>query len=111
MDISMSIASAVNELREKTYRIGSFQLIRAGLNVGRDTIGTMANTLILAYAGGSIYLLLLLTAENISLYQLINRESIACEILRSMAGSIGLVITVPVTAIVSGLLSRDHKKI
>lgn len=109
MDVSMSIASAVNELSEKSYRISSLQLIKAGLNVGRDTIGTMANTLILAYAGGSIYLLLLLAAENVSLYQLINRESIASEILRSMAGSIGLVLTVPVTALVAGLLSREGR--
>lgn len=105
----MSIASAVNELKEKTYSLSSFQLIKAGMNVGKDTIGTMANTLILAYTGGSIYMLLLLSAENISLHQLINREIIASEILRSMAGSIGLTITVPITAIVAGLLfQRQH---
>ncbi|SHN59508.1 YibE/F family protein [Desulfitobacterium chlororespirans] len=109
MDVSMSIASAVNELKEKTYSLSSCQLIKAGMNVGKDTIGTMANTLILAYTGGSIYMLLLLSAENISLHQLINREIIASEILRSMAGSIGLTITVPITAIVAGLLfQRQH---
>nr|WP_229248845.1 YibE/F family protein [Desulfosporosinus sp. SRJS8] len=110
MDVSMSIASAVNELEESSSRIGPFQLIKAGMSVGKDTIGTMANTLILAYAEGSLYLLFLLAAENISLYQLINSESIASEILRSMAGSIGLVIAVPVTAIVAGMLSFDGFK-
>lgn len=104
MDVSMSIASAVNEMEETSWRLGAWQLIKAGMNVGKDTIGTMANTLILAYTGGSMYLLLLLTAENISLHQLINREIIAAEVLRSMAGSIGLVLTVPVTAIIAGFL-------
>ena len=109
MDVGMSISSAVNELHEKSYRLSSFQLMKSGMNVGRDIIGTMANTLILAYAGGSINLLLLIVAEDLSLYQLIKRETIASEVLRSLAGSLGLIITVPVTAIVAGLLVEKSK--
>ncbi len=104
MDVSMSIASAINELNENSHNMNTFKLIAAGMNVGRDAIGTMTNTLILAYMGGSIYTMIILVAENTSLIQLINTEAIASEILRSMAGSIGLIITVPVTAIISGLL-------
>lgn len=107
MDVGMSIASAVNELQTKSYHLRTIKLIKAGMNVGRDIMGTMSNTLILAYAGGSINLLLLLVAEDISLFQLINSEIIAAEILRSMAGSIGLIMTVPITAIVAGFLIKE----
>lgn len=104
MDVSMSIASTINELRLNSYNMNTFKLIAAGMNVGRDAIGTMTNTLILAYVGGSIYMMMVLVAQNTSLIQLINQEAIASEILRSMAGSIGLIITVPVTALMAGLM-------
>nr|WP_312578749.1 YibE/F family protein [Sedimentibacter sp.] len=104
MDVSMSIASVINELKEHSHNISPFKLIKAGMNVGKDTIGTMTNTLILAYAGGAIDMLIIAVAENNSMYNLINQEVIATEILRTMAGSIGLLITVPLTAVFSGLL-------
>lgn len=106
MDVSMSIASAINELMENSYNMNPLKLISAGMNVGRDAIGTMTNTLVLAYMGGSIYMMLVLVAENTSLVKLFNSEAIATEILRSMAGSIGLILTVPFTAIISGVLIR-----
>ena len=106
MDVSMSIASAINELTEHSYNMSPLKLIAAGMNVGKDAIGTMTNTLILAYMGGSIYMMLVLTAENATLAELINSEAIATEILRSMAGSIGIILTVPFTAAISGLLIR-----
>ncbi len=105
MDVSMSIASTIAELKSHSINISPLKLIKAGMNVGKDAIGTMTNTLILAYAGGSINMLILMVAENKSIYNLINQEVIASEIIRSMAGSIGLLITVPLTAIFSGFLT------
>ncbi|WP_312815479.1 YibE/F family protein [Sedimentibacter sp.] len=104
MDVSMSISSSINELKEHSYNLNTLKLISAGMNVGRDAIGTMTNTLILAYIGGSIYMMLIIIAEDVSLIHFINSEAVATEILRSMAGSIGIIVTVPVTAIISGLL-------
>lgn len=104
MDVSMSISSSINELKEHSHNMDTFKLISAGMNVGRDAIGTMTNTLILAYIGSSIYMMLIIITEDVSLIHFINSEAVATEILRSMAGSIGIIITVPITAIISGLL-------
>ena len=105
MDVGMSIASAVDEVRkvhpEKTFK----SLFDAGMNVGRDVMGTMSNTLILAYTGSSLPLLLLLVANNIALSKIFNLEMIAIEVVRALAGSIGLVLCIPITALVSALLN------
>lgn len=104
MDVGMSIASAVNEVR-KVHPEASFEnLFKSGMQVGRDIMGTMANTLILAYTGGSLPLLLLIIASRASIAKTINLELISLEILRAMAGSIGLVLCIPVTALISGYL-------
>lgn len=110
MDVGMSIASAMNEIAEQTKAITMGGIIKAGLNIGRDIMGTMSNTLILAYTGGSLQLLLLIMAYDISFVEIINREIMAIEILRAIAGSIGLLFTIPITSITAGfLLLRKHQ--
>ncbi len=98
MDVSISIASAVEEV----YRAGGDRsvasLARAGLNVGRDVLGTMSNTLILAYTGSALPLLLLLMAHRADLVGVANMDIIATEVVRALSGSVGLVLCVPVTA-------------
>ena len=79
-------------------------LFQAGMSVGRDVMGTMSNTLILAYTGSALPLLLLMMANKVSFLKIINLEMIATEIVRALAGSIGLVLCIPVTAFVSALL-------
>lgn len=76
-------------------------MIRSGLNIGRDAIGTMTTTLVLAYIGGSLATVILLVATNKNLLFLFNMEMIIVEILQSIVGSIGIIFAVPVTVIVS----------
>ncbi|AJA47693.1 hypothetical protein CPAST_c16180 [Clostridium pasteurianum DSM 525 = ATCC 6013] len=106
MDVSMSIASSINEIREKSENISTIELIKSGMNVGRDIMGTMANTLILAYVGGSMYILMLISSYNLPMFRILNQDVIASEILKSMAGSIGLTLTIPITAAAAAWLYR-----
>jgi uncharacterized membrane protein len=104
MDVGMSIASALNEIRENNPDINFRQLIRSGMNVGRDVMGTMTNTLVLAYTGGALNIMILFTAYKVPIAQVINGDFMASEIVRALAGSIGLVLTIPVTTLISAWL-------
>jgi uncharacterized membrane protein len=106
MDVGMSIASAMNEIKENSPQIKKSDLIKAGMNVGKDTMATMANTLILAYVGGSLHLLLLLLAYETPFSYIINWDMIASEIVRAIAGSIGIIFTIPITALASGFIEE-----
>lgn len=104
MDVGMSIASALAEMKEEVPDISVKRLIKSGMNIGKDVMGTMTNTLILAYVGGAITIILLLMGDDIKMYEIINQEMIAEEVLRSIAGSLGLVCTIPLTAIISAFM-------
>lgn len=107
MDTAMSIASAMAELKEKRPDIGFSQLFRSGMVIGRDTTGTMANTLVLAFAGSSLNMMVLIFSYRVSFLQLMNTDFTAVEAVRAVAGSLGIICTVPcVAAITAGLLSR-----
>ncbi|MEW6244790.1 MAG: YibE/F family protein [Bacillota bacterium] len=106
MDVGMSISSAVWEVKAAKPDAGMRQLVRSGMNVGRDVLGTMSNTLILAYAGGALPLILLSVVYDIPLQKLMNLDVIATEVVRALAGSIGLVFCVPATALACGYLYR-----
>lgn len=101
MDVAMSIASSVHELHEVNGNLTAGELFRSGMNIGRDAMGTMANTLILAFAGSSFTLLLLIYYYNITFTQLINTDLVAREVIQGLAGSIGIVLTVPIVAFLS----------
>ncbi|MEW6727132.1 YibE/F family protein [Desulforudis sp. 1088] len=104
MDVGMSIASAMDEIKKVNPAISLIRLVQAGMNVGRDIMGTMANTLILAYTGAAIPLMLVLMAYRTPLVKVINLDLIATEVVRALAGSIGLIIAIPITAVAAGLL-------
>ncbi len=104
MDVGMSIASALSEMKEAIPDISVGRLIKAGMNIGKDVMGTMTNTLILAYVGSAIIIILLFMGLDYELYDIINREMIAEEVLRAIAGSFGLVCTIPLTAIISAVI-------
>ena len=109
MDVAMSIASTINEIHITDNTKTVKELFISGMNVGRDIIGTMANTLILVYLGGSLPLVLL--AGNIDLMKFINLNQVVTEIASALIGSIAIVICVPFTAIVaSGLIYKYAKK-
>lgn len=108
MDVSMSIASSLFEVSQQSNKISFSKLLKSGMNIGRDIMGTMSNTLILAYIGGSLGIVLLLISYNTSLVDVLNRELVVVEILQALVGSFGILFTIPLTAITSGLLFR-HK--
>lgn len=101
MDVAISIASALFELKEVNPNITKKEMIVSGMNIGKDIMGSMSNTLILAYVGTTLHLMILFIVYKIRFEEIINLDSIATEIIRAMAGSIGLIITIPVTVIVS----------
>lgn len=107
-DIGMSVASAAAEIKKANPRISFKELTVGALNVGRDVMGTMANTLILAYVGAAMPLLMLVMAHQIEWLKIINMDMIATELIRGTAGTIGLIAAVPITAVVSGLLMTNR---
>ena len=111
MDVSISIASSMHEFFAINPEMSTRELIKSGMNVGRDIMGSMANTLILAYAGSSMYTLLLTLSYGMPLTQIINQDVVASELLKALAGSVGIVLTIPLTALASGLLLKQTYKI
>ncbi|MEA3493361.1 MAG: YibE/F family protein [Candidatus Margulisiibacteriota bacterium] len=111
MDVGMSIASVVEEVHKVHPKVNFRNLFDAGMNVGKDVMGTMSNTLILAYTGSALPLLLLLVANNMSFSKILNMEMIAVEAVRALAGSIGLVLCIPVTAFVSALMNSKRARL
>ncbi|MBF8982433.1 YibE/F family protein [Lutibacter sp. B2] len=109
MDIGMSIASAMEEIYKANQDMTRKELFTSGMNVGKDVMGTMTNTLILAYTGSSIPLLLLFMAYETSMIKILNLDMVATEIIRSLAGSIGLILTIPITALVASTLMKSKK--
>ncbi len=103
-DVGMSVASAAAEIKEANPKIKINEITMGALNVGRDVMGTMANTLILAYAGAAIPLLLLVKGYEMDWMMIVNMDLIATEFIRGIAGSIGLAVAVPITAVISGIL-------
>jgi uncharacterized membrane protein len=108
MDVSMSIASSINEVKENNPDSTTGDLIKSGMNIGRDIMGTMANTLILAYAGGSMYLIMLVSSYNLPMYRVLDQDAIASAVLNSIAGSIGLIFTIPITAVAAAILLKRN---
>jgi len=111
MDVGMSIASVVFEIHNKAPELNKAELFKSGMNVGKDIMGTMANTLILAFAGCSLSIMILLMAYNMPYFRAINLNMVSTEIIQGLSGSIGLVLTVPITSMVSALfISNKFQK-
>jgi uncharacterized membrane protein len=105
-DICVGQASAVFELFEANRELGWMELFHHSLSIGRDHISAAVNTLVLAYVGASLPLMLVFAIYQEPILQRINREPIAEEIVRTLAGSIGLVLAVPITSLIASLLAR-----
>lgn len=112
MDLSVDITSAVYEVIEKKPDISWREAARSGMNVGRAAMGTMTTTLLLAYSGGYITLLMVFMAQGTPIYNILNYKYVASEILDTVVGSMGLVTVAPLTALCSGILltRRAEKK-
>lgn len=110
MDLSVDITSAVNEVIEKKPDISWREAARSGMNVGRAAMGTMTTTLLLAYSGSYIALLMVFMAQGTPVDHILNYKYVASEILHTVVGSFGLVTVAPFTSLVSGtLLTKRHK--
>lgn len=108
MDVGMSIASSLDEIKMKKSDITWTELFKSGMNIGRDVIGTMTNTLILAYVGGSLTLILLFMACNMNIIEILNKETIAEQVISAIAGSMGVIYTVPITSFIYAILNKDR---
>ena len=111
MDVAMSIASSLCEINEKSPDLPARELLKSGLTIGRDIMGTMANTLVLAYIGSALCCMLLMVTYSSNVSQILNREQIAVEILQALAGSIGILAALPLTAITSVLCLKPLNRI
>ena len=108
MDVAMSISSAIDEIYRQNLSLSRKELFKAGLRVGRDMMGTDSNTLILAFAGSSVSTLLLDYSYNLPYQQIINSNNIGIAIMQGLAGSFGIVLSVPCTVLICTILF--HKK-
>lgn len=104
MDLSVDITSAVYEVVEKRPDISRREAVRSGMNVGRAAMGTMTTTLLLAYSGGYISLLMVFMAQGTPLTHIFNYKYVAAEIIHTVIGSFGLVTVAPFTALCSGMI-------
>lgn len=110
MDLSVDITSAVHEVVEKRPDIGWKEAVRSGMNVGRSAMGTMTTTLLLAYSGGYIALLMVFMAQGTPLINILNYKHVAAEMVHTVIGSFGLVTVAPFTALCAGVLLSQKKK-
>ena len=104
MDLAVDITAAVSEVVEKKPEIGWLEAAKSGMNVGRAAMGTMTTTLLLAYSGGCVALLMVFMAQGTPVDHILNYKYVAAEVLDTIAGSFGLVTVAPFTALVAGLI-------
>lgn len=104
MDVAMSIASALSELKTVDQELRTGALWRSGMNIGRDMVGTMTNTLILAILGSSVILMLYIFSMNLPWNQFLSSSFLAIEIVSSVASAIGVILAVPLTTLCASLL-------
>ncbi|BBK77873.1 YibE/F family protein [Clostridium butyricum] len=108
MDVAVDITSAVAEVVEKKPDITRTEAIKSGINVGRSIMGTMMTTLLLAYSGGYIGLLMVFMAQGTPIINILNLKYVSSEILHTLVGSFGLITVAPFTAIASGILLAER---
>ena len=110
MDIAMSIASALEEVHNINPERDAKELFRSGMNIGRDAMGTMANTLVLAYVGSALNMCVLIYSYGVGFRQLLCTDFVAIEIIRAVAGSVGIFCAVPCVSLIAALLYTRKNK-
>lgn len=111
MDVAMSISSAIDEIYKQNSSLTRKELFKAGMRVGRDMMGTDSNTLILAFAGSSVSTLLLDYAYDLPYQQIINSNNIGIAIMQGLAGSFGIVLSVPLTVLICTILFHKNETV
>lgn len=110
MDVAVSIGASLYEIHELNPEISSKELFKSGMNIGKDMIGTMTNTLILAFVGGGVATLIALISYGVQYNQLISSNYIALEVAKGLAGSAAVVLTVPISAAACAFGYAGYKK-
>lgn len=108
MDIAISISSSLNELYDKNPDMDKKELIASGREIGKDIMGTMTNTLVFAYVSGSIPIVLLLMSNGYSISYIIN-INLSLEVIRAIVGSIGIVLSIPISVYMSVAFFKDWR--
>lgn len=109
MDVTMGISSALCEVSAANPELTTAQLFRSGMNIGRDMVGTMTNTLILAFLGSSFTLILYLYSIGLQPWQLISSALLSTEVVSSVSGSIGVILSIPLTALITAIALSKKK--
>ena len=109
MDLAMDVSASLDEVVQKKPDVGGLELLKSGLRVGRAVVGTMTTTLLLAYSGGYISLLMAFMAQGIPLANMFNMIYVAAEITKTLVGSFGLVTVAPFTAIIGAFIYSRPK--
>lgn len=110
MDVAMSISSALEEVHAANPTLSRKELFRSGMNIGRDMAGTMTNTLILAFLGSEFTLIIFLYSRGLSFYHLYSTAFVALETISGLSASIGMILAIPLTALISATLIANSKK-
>ena len=106
MDISTAVLNKLEEIRKKSEDIKWKDFFKSGMKVGKEVIGTMSNTLILVYISGLIKTILLYKVCNMQMNLIMNNETVIEQIVSAIAGSIGVICTIPLTAIIYAVINR-----
>jgi uncharacterized membrane protein len=110
-DVTISQASIVNQLKIELPKAKVLELYKKAMNIGRDHIGSVVNTLILVYAGASLPLLVLFTDSSIGFNEALNNEIVAEEIVKTLVASIGLILSIPLTTILAAYFLSNDKEV
>lgn len=110
MDVAVSVGAALFEIAKINEKITVRELFQSGMNIGRDMIGTMTNTLILAFTGSALTTLIVFISYGVQYHQLLSSNYLVLEIAKGLAGSLAVVLTVPISAIVCALCYGKHKR-
>ena len=108
MDVSVSISSSLKEIKSLNTDLDSRKLFRSGMNIGKDIIGTMVNTLVFAFIGASLVTIMVLISHGVSFNQLVNSDFFSVEITKGLIGTVVVIIMVPVTSLFSSII-YNHK--
>lgn len=110
MDVTMGIASSLSEVHAANPELSQRELFRSGMNIGRDMVGTMTNTLILAFLGSGFTLILYLYSLGLSPRQLLSSAYVSLEVVSGVASSVGVILSIPLTALITAEVFTREKK-
>ena len=109
MDVAMSVSSTISEIHYRNPTLSRKELFTSGIRVGKDMMGTMSNTLILAFTGSSVNTLVFMYAYGYSARQITNMYSIGIEIIQGIASTMGVILTVPIVSVISAWYLKRKK--